>query len=84
MNRRQLIKGIGSALCAGAIPPFLPGLIPKPIDFIAALRREVDDKTAAMRRITEAHGVRSVFDVGGASLTRKDIWGALADARKRR
>ena len=28
MNRRQLIKGIGAALCAGAIPPFLPGLVP--------------------------------------------------------
>lgn len=27
MNRRQLIKGIGAALCAGAVPPFLPGLI---------------------------------------------------------
>ncbi len=27
MNRRQLIRGIGSALCAGALPPFLPRLI---------------------------------------------------------
>lgn len=27
MNRRQLIKGIGTALCAGAAVPFLPQLL---------------------------------------------------------
>jgi len=28
VNRRQLIKGIGSALCAGLVPPFVPALVP--------------------------------------------------------
>lgn len=27
MNRRQLIKGIGAAICAGMTPSFLPSLI---------------------------------------------------------
>lgn len=27
MNRRQLIKGIGAAICAGAVPPFVPWLV---------------------------------------------------------
>lgn len=31
MNRRQLIKGIGAALCAGAMPPFLPSLLPQAV-----------------------------------------------------
>lgn len=33
MNRRQLIKGIGAAICAGAIPPFIPGLLPEAVDY---------------------------------------------------
>ncbi len=27
MNRRQMIKGIGAAICAGASPSFIPSLI---------------------------------------------------------
>lgn len=30
MNRRDLIKGIGAVICAGAVPTFIPRLLPQP------------------------------------------------------
>lgn len=30
MNRRDIIKGIGAAICAYKVPPFLPELVAKP------------------------------------------------------
>ena len=33
MNRRELIKGIGRALCAGATVPFIPRLLPDVVDY---------------------------------------------------
>ena len=32
LNRRKMIRGIGSAICAGIIPPFIPSLLNSPIN----------------------------------------------------
>ena len=48
MNRRELITGIGRALCAGAAVPFLPSLLPeKPLTPWATLHQQAFDALVA-------------------------------------
>lgn len=63
MNRRQMIRGIGAALCAGAVPSFVPALIPHQGPFLAALSGEIDAKVMLIEEYhkliianIEAHG----------------------------
>lgn len=56
MNRRELIRGIGRALCAGATVPFIPSLLPMSSVIEEPYLLQLEDLYRAMLTNIRAHG----------------------------
>lgn len=59
MNRRELIKGIGAAICAGVVPKFVPGLIEP--GYSALIEGEVAAKLVSLSDMLNAYLGENLF-----------------------